>query len=236
MRSVAFLFAIFLVFPGASAAQIIPATEGYRVHVTFSDEIESRMDSINSVEQRFEQRFRQHRYDAQSRRLAGTQRFASINTEGTEWAGERLIGEVSEFTLENLVKAMVAYNVNLVVPDFRGDIEVRVNLLKLSNATTAYLDSSHSYALGRFKVTTSDGNIVFDDKVSANLLIDQTVNPSFDGPELAFVETDPSKRVGPTLAYFVRQALRQAWPEHKDAFAGPVIIRVSQSNERLTLN
>lgn len=163
-----------LLLSGGAAAQILPPMEGYSAQVEFSRALEDRMTSINNLEQRLEERFRDDRHYAQSPREAGTQRFAASRTAGTEWAGERLIGKVSDFTLDKLVKA--------------------------------------------------------------NLVIDTTVSTSHTGPELAFVETDPSKRVGPTLAYFVKRALQQAWPQHEDGFVGPTIVRISGPNERVMNN
>lgn len=221
---------------GGAWARILPPTEGYTIEVGFSEGLERRMTSINNVEQRLEERFRRNRHDAYSSRQAGTQRFAKNRTAGTEWAGERLIGEVSDFTLPNLVKAMLAYNINRAVPDFAGQIEIQVTRLKLSNPPTAFLESFQSYVIGHIKVTDPDGSVLFDDKVTANLVVDTTVDTSYDGPELAFVETDPSKRVGPTLAYFVKRALQQAWPEHEDDFVGPTIVRISGPNERVILD
>ena len=236
MKTSVAMIGLVLLFSSGAWAQILPPMEGYSVEVGFSEALERRMTSINNVEQRLEERFRRNRHDAYSPREAGTQRFAKNRTEGTEWAGERLIGEVSDFTLQNLVKAMLAYNINRAVPDFRGQIEIQVDRLQLSNPPIAFLDSFQSYAIGRIEVTDSDGSVLFDDKVTANLVVDTTVDTSYDGPELAFVETDPSKRVGPTLAYFVKRALQQAWPEPEDDFVGPTIVRVSGPNERVILD
>lgn len=234
MKSGVSIIVLYLfLLPGVAGAQIVPPMEGYSVEVTFSNGLERRMGSINNMEQRFEERFRKNRHYAKSPRDAGTQRFAESRTAGTEWAGERLIGEPSEFTLENLVKALVAYNVNRAVPDFEGRIEIDIAMLKLSNPSVAFLESFQSYAVGHITVTNEDGSVRFDDAVRANLVIDTTVNSAYDGPELAFIEVDPSKRVGPTLAYFVQRALEKAWPDHANEIVGPIIVRISGPNESL---
>lgn len=236
MRSIALAMGLLALVPTTAATEILPQTEGYSVEVTFSDNLEQRMASINALEQRLEARFRENRHYARSPRGAGSQRFAKNRTVGTEWAGERLIGDVSDFTLDNLVKALVAYNVNRAAPDFAGRIEIHIDGLKLTNPAIAFLESFQSHAEGRVKVTDADGNVLFDEKVRTNLVIDSTVDPSYDGPELAFGETDPSQRVGPTLAYFVERALERTWPERSREFVGPVIIRVSGPNERVILD
>jgi len=240
MRSIALAIALAagpsLVVPATAVSQALQPTEGYTVEVTFSDELQQRMISINNLEQRLETRFRENRHYARSSREAGSQRFAQSQTAGTEWAGERLIGDVSDFTLENLVEALVAYNVNRGAPDFTGRIEIEIEGLKLTNPGIAFLEDFQSYVEGHVKVIDADGNVLFDDSVRTNLVVNSSVAAAHDGPELAFAETDPSQRVGPTLAYFVERALARAWPEHKSEFVGPVIIRVSGPNERVILN
>lgn len=226
--------AAMLALPGQ--AQIKPPMDGFEVTVTYSKGLERRMASINAMEQTFEDRFRERRNDSRTFREAGTQRFAKTQTEGTEWAGERLIETVEDFTLDNLIKAMVAYNVNRAAPDFRGTIEVAIDSLKVSNHNMAFLNSFQSYARGHIKVTDSGGAVLFDDKMTANLVINPTVDRSYDGPDLAFGETEPSTRVGPTLAYFLERALRKVWPDKKDEISGPIIVRISGPNERVIFN
>ncbi len=236
MKSMAYLIGLLVLIPAAVCAQILPSTEGYDVEVSFSSDFQDRMASINSNEQILEERFRANRHNATGPLAAGSQRFARIRTAGTEWAGERLIADASDFTLENLVKALVAYNVNRAVPGFAGRIEIEIDGLRLTNPSIASLESFQSFAEGRVKVTDADGTVLFDEDVRTNLVIDSTVDTSYDGPDLAFAETDPSKRVGPTLAYFVERALERVWPEQKSEIAGPVIIRLSGPNERVILN
>ena len=96
MKSVALAVGMLLFIPMTSAAEILPPIEGYSVEVTFSDKLQERMASINSLEQRLEARFRENRHYAKSPRGAGSQRFAKNRTAGTEWAGERLIDDVSD--------------------------------------------------------------------------------------------------------------------------------------------
>ncbi|MDT8450803.1 MAG: hypothetical protein RQ847_11605 [Wenzhouxiangellaceae bacterium] len=236
MRSIALVVTLLALSLQFAAAQVLPPAEGYTVDVTFSKGLERRMASINNLEQNFEEQFRQSRQDRQSFPTTGTQRFSETETSGTEWAGDRLIGDPSAFTLENLVKAMAAYNVNRAAPDFRGRVEFDIRELKLTNSPIASLESFQSYAAGRVKVTDAAGNVVYDGKVRANLVRQPTVDRSYSGPELAFLETDPTKRVGPVLANFVERSLERVWPDRKEEIAGPVIIRVSEPNERVVIN
>lgn len=225
-----------ILLPAIGGAQIVPEIEGYSLEVGFSEDIERRLASINELEQRYEARFRERRTDARTFSRTGTQRFAGIETAGTEWAGERLIDSAADYTLDRLVRAMVAYNVNRAVPGFRGRIEIAIDTLQLSNPGLAWLESIRSYAEGRVRVTRADGTVLVDEEIEANLVVNPTVDRSYAGPALAFAETDPARRVGPTLARFVEKALVTAWPEYADEIVGPVVVRISDPGERTILD
>lgn len=217
---------------GSAGAQIVPPVSGYTIEVEFASALERRMASINATEQRLEAEFRDRRHDRDIGREAGTQRFAAERTAGTEWAGERLIEAASDFTLDNLVRALVAYSVNRAAPEFRGRVEVRIDRLQVTDSPVAYLSSPQSFAVGTITVTSADGTVLADQRIRVNLVVDPTVDPSYDGPELAFGESDPVRRVGPTLAQFIERGLEMAWPDRADAIAGPVVVRVTGPNER----
>lgn len=233
MKWTALAIGLFSLQLNVAGAQILPPMEGYAVDVTFSEKLERRMASINRLEQSYEEKFRESRHSRRSFPETGTQRYAGSETTGTEWGSERLIADPPGFTVENLVKSMVAYNINRAVPDFRGRIEIDIGTLKLSNPSIAFLDSFRSYVVGRVTVTDAEAGVLFNDKVTANLVIQPTVNRAYNGPELAFAETEPSKRVGPALANFIERALESVWPEHRDQIVGPVIVRVSGPHERV---
>lgn len=233
MRWIATVIAALALHAGAAGAQILPPMEGYRVDVSFSGALQERMASINNLEQRYEERFREHRTIDRTGAQAGSQRFAEQRTAGAEWAGERLIAEVSGFTVENLVKAMVAYNINRVAPEFGGRVVIHIDELRLSNPPLAFLESTRSAAAGTIRITDGDGYLRLDERVEADLIVQPTVNTGYQGPDFAFIETEPARRVGPTLAQFVERALEKAWPERADELAGPIIVRISGPGDRL---
>jgi len=222
--------------PYAISMASVASAQEFDLAVTFSDKLQSRMAVINHSEQLAEKRFRDDHTAARTFPASGTQRFAALDTASAEWAGERLIGDVSKYTLENLVRAMTAYNVTRAAPDFNGRIELTIDRLHLSNPNVALLEGPNSYARGRIRVLHADGNLLHESKVHANLVIQPTTDRAYNGPKLAFSEIDPSKRVGPTLAQFVERALEQAWPERKRDIVGPVIVRISDPNETLIFN
>lgn len=230
MKSIA--LAVGVLIAVSAGAQIVPPVSGYTVEVEFSPALERRMASIDAIEQRLEAQFRDRRHDRDIGREAGTQRFAAERTAGTEWAGERLIEAASDYTLDHLVRALVAYSVNRAAPGFRGRVEVRIDRLQVTDSPVGYLNSPQSFAVGEITVTSADGTVLADRRIRADLVVDPTVDPSYDGPELAFAETDPARRVGPTLAQFIEQALETAWPDRAEEIAGPVVVRLTAPNER----
>lgn len=214
-----------------AAAQDAPDLDRIAVGAAFSKAVERRMSSIDAQEQRREKEFRKDRNYGNSFREAGVFRFAESQTEGTRWAGETLLPEIEDFTVANLVRALTVDNLARAVPDFRGTISYDIRRLKVANHPVAILQGISSYASGRIVVTAADGTLIADEKVTANLVVDPTVDRSYQGPKYAFRETEENLRVGPTLAYFVEKALERVWPEQADAIHGPVIIRISGPNE-----
>lgn len=213
-----------------------PAAQGYTIEIGFSDHLAGHLPAIDRMEQQLEQEFRNRRHYQPTDARAGALQFSENETVGAEWAGERLFDAPSDYSIERLLRSLVAYNVNRAVPDFRGRIELQVKRLQLGNASIAWLDSHRSFATGRIKITAADGHVLADRKISTTLVVEPTVDRSPSGPELAFYAPDAAKRVGPTLAQFVERALEQAWPERADRIVGPVIVQAAEPNERLIYN
>lgn len=214
-----------------ASAQSAPKLDPGAIEVSFSKAVEQRMTSINAQEREREADFRKNRNYGDSYRDAGVFRFSSTRTEGTRWAGETLVPDIGDFTIANLVRALTADNLARAMPEFRGTIRYDIRRLKVANHPVAILEGISSYATGRIVVTAADGSLIADEKVSANLVVDPTVDLNYQGPKYAFMETDQNLRVGPTLSYFVEKALERVWPDKADAIHGPVILRVSGPDE-----
>ena len=233
MRFVCSLFAAVMLAATPATAQIAPETKNYSVEINFSDGIADILGRVDRVEQIMEERFRKYRHTQRSHREAGVFRFSKSLTEGTRWANETLIPEVENYTVTNLMTALTAANINRATPDFEGRIVYEIRRFKVENHDVAILNGTNSYMTGRVVALGADGEVIKAEKVTANLVVDPTVDREYTGPKYAFFQTDPANRVGPTLAYFVERALEKIWPDKKDEIHGPVIIRVSGPQEQV---
>ncbi|GIX17948.1 MAG: hypothetical protein KatS3mg119_2134 [Rhodothalassiaceae bacterium] len=208
-----------------------------KVVVTFDEPLASKLPQIAQVEQALEERFRKTRHYGRSYREGGVFRNTRVSHANVRWANELLIPEVEQYTLPNLIAAITRYELEQAVPDFRGEVKYHIDTIKVANHDVALLNGASSYVIGSVEVRDANGNLVGKaDKVSANLVVDYTVDSSYQGPKLAFAETDEHNRLGPTVTYFVSRALARVWPDREDKFLGPMIVRISGPNEQVLFN
>lgn len=225
--------AVLFVLPAYSVMMAGEASAAPVVEVTYSKGLTKRLDGIDQMEQMLEERFRKTGTDDPSVTRSTISRFAKVKTAGTRWAGEQLIPDVKNYGLTPLVTALTVDNLARAVPDFDGTIHYEIDRLRVASHPVAYLSGSHSYVMGKITVLAPDGSVMKSEAVSANLVVDPSVDLSYQGEKYAFIETDEEDRVGPTLSYFVKRALETAFPDHKDEIYGPVIIRLSGPNESI---
>ncbi len=205
------------------------APDGVLVEVDFSKRLNRVMGAINRVERIREERFRMNRMDdAPSTR--SVQRFARSETAGTRWAGETLIPDLADYTVENLVRAFTLANLERAVPDFRGRIRYKIERIKIDDHSVAAIVGATTFVKGKIVVRNAEGRKLFEKKIVANFVLRETLDRKYQGPGFAFAESDASDRVGPALATFVERALEAAWPEKADLIEGPIIIRLSGPN------
>ncbi len=206
-----------------------------KVEVTYEAPLADKVPVINAVEQMLEQRFRKNRYYARSFREAGIMRGTKSRFAKVKWANELLIKDVKDYTLDNLLAAITRYELKRALPDFSGIVRYHIRSIKVDNHDVALLRGASSYVIGSIVVEDAKGNLVGRaDDISANLVVDYTVDNSYSGPKLAFAQTDEHDRVGPTIAWFVKKALSAVWPEHKKDFVGPIIVRIAGPNEEIS--
>lgn len=178
------------------------------VEVTLSAGLQSLEVRIDSLEQTREKRFRRNRhYDLNA--TTSIRRFASSRYRDVAWANELLVPELAAYGVKNLISALVNESLNRAGVDPAGMI-VRVHLdaLRVSGHPLARLSGSQTYARGTISlVDAANGQILRSAEITANTVIDPTVDLGYRGPDFAFEDTDADHRVGPALAFFVMKGL-----------------------------
>lgn len=182
------------------------------VEVTLSPRLEAMEGKIDAIEQTREQRFRKYQhYDRNA--AASERRFANSRYRDVTWANELLVPDVSAYGIRALLSALVTESLNKAGVDSSGMI-VRVNLekLRIANHPLARLSGSHSLAKGSISlIDQSSGQVVRSIQLAANPVVNPSINLGYKGPDFAFADTDPTRRIGPTLAYFVMKGLGQLY-------------------------
>lgn len=205
------------------------------VEVSLSKSLQKRVDRIDAIEQRREEQFRQFGTDDRNV-VRSSRRFVNSELPGVQWAGELLIADVDDYGVENLLIALVKENMRRAGRgDFDGTIRIALNRLGVANHSLSVMRSASTYAVGRFEIVESEtGAVKQTAEVRKALGIGFEVNPHYDGPDFAFADTDPSRRVGPVLADFVQEGLEELFPGEE--FAGPVVVIHSRTSGRALEN
>ena len=212
------------------------------VEVGFSGKLARNMDRLNSIEREREENFRKFYDDYQASRTQTARRFDTVKFGNVAWAGETLIPNIDDFTVENFIKALVQENLRRAgFENVDGTIRVQIDRIKVANHSLSFLSTGgdfdpvvirngstsagtnkDTYVLGSVQHLDANGNVVKSVKVSANFVYDVTVDNDYQGPGFAFSVTDPSFRVGPALTRFLEKGLNALFGT--DAFYGAVLV------------
>lgn len=216
-----------LTIPGAASA--------LEVEVAFSPSLRANLARIDEVEQVAEQQFREHRaYDDFSRSSRAASASAVLAKVG--WANERLVPDQAQYGVETLVRALV--NDGLAkggVADAATRIRVTVDRIGVRNHPVAPLRGNNNYVNGTFELLDPTGAVVRSADVVSNLVASPTSDRSYQGADYAFDDTDPSRRVGPSLAYFVTKGLRRLFPDKAFPKVVTVLFGDRDTSDRPTL-
>lgn len=190
-----------------------------QTQIIFEGYVGERIDALNAQEQRYEKRFRAYRHTDRNA-ARSTYRLNKARFFETEWAGERLIENIEDFTAEHLLQALVDYNLARVDnPIVSSKLRFVVDQLKTENNSVAIFDSSHSYMKGRMDVLGDGGEVLESYDISANYVHQPSVERNYKGPDLFYFTTDPELRVGPLFTQFVAKGLSKLYPETQFAKA-----------------
>ncbi len=205
---------VFAAFNTASAADI---------EVVFSDKMARNMGSLNDIEQNREESFRET-YDDNASQRGRSDRFLDISRfQNVDWAGETLVPEINNYTVETLFKALATETLNRAGMDaLEGTVRFTIRTMKVAGHSLSFLRGQDSYVIGTVEHIGRNGQVLNSTKVSANLVIDVSVDANYKGPDFAFYATDAGGRVGPTLSRFIRKGLGKLFEGKK--FNGPIVI------------
>lgn len=202
------------------------------VTVEYSAFLSKHIDRVNQVEQIKEERFRKYRVDERRPRET-VFHDARWRFDDVQWTGETLIPELEDYTVSNLLKAMIKRNLDRLPEDERDPIRVMVNSIKVTNHSVAVLNGVGNYVEGTMERLADDGSVKESVSFTANLVVDFTLDQDYAGEKFAFAEIHRSSRVGPTLSYFVKEGLERLYPEHKDKITGPILVTYRDPQTRL---
>jgi hypothetical protein len=183
------------------------------VQVSLSPALQKQISRIDRVEQIREVRFRKYQhYDRFP--VRSPRRFANSRYRDVAWANELLIPDAAAYSVENLLAALVRESLNRTNTD-PGDaiIRIRLDKLRVKNHSVAVTRGISNFAKGEISlVDAATGEVLRSLEVRANLVTNPTVDLGYKGPDFAFEDTDPDRRVGPVLAYFVKKGLEGLYP------------------------
>lgn len=193
------------------------------IEVVFSDRLARNMGQLNDIEQNREKYFRETYDDVASNR-GRSERFFDVARHGNvPWTGETLIPNLSDYTVENLFVVMAEETLKRAGMDnLEGTVRFTIRQMKVANHSLNFLRSTDSYVVGTVEHIGRNGQVLASTKVSANLVIDVSVDNNYEGDDFPFFSTDAAKRVGPTLSRFIQKGLERLFDGRE--FNGPIII------------
>lgn len=192
------------------------ASADAQVEVALSPFLRDTLSRIDQVERRDEEEFRRHRTYDDSDRSSDRARFADSVLNRVEWANERLVPEAEQYGVENLVSALIHDGLGKAgLAGYDKRIRVTIERIGVRNHPVAPLRGASEFVTGRFEeIDPGSGEVARSVDVVSNLVVSPTADRSYHGPDLAFDDSDPTRRVGPSLAYFVSKGLEKLFPDH----------------------
>ena len=193
----------FVVSPvAASAAQI-------DVSVSFDEKLQRHIDRLNVLEKRREVYFRKHRGE---RRHGPPPRLARSRYGNIEYGVERLIPDVNDFSIENVIRRAVQRNLGLMeLKNTPVRVTVHIEDVTIQNSPLARLSSFNTYMKGKMELFDSKGMSMGAVDITRNLFHNRSVDRYYDGPEYAFLAESAIVRIAPIALEFVERALERLY-------------------------
>jgi len=190
------------------------------VDVQFSDRIAGDMVIINRIEQKREKYFRKHRGERRSR---GFPKLARARYANAEFAGERLVPDLADFTFETIVRRTVQHSLAEMAPDdMPARISVDLESMRISNYSLARYKSHASIMVGIVSSFDEAGKKTGAVKLTWEMIPRYSPSRAYSGREYAFLLESAHVRIAPLTMGFLEKALEHLYPG-KDA-PGPVFL------------
>ena len=127
---------------------------------------------------------------------------------------DRLIPDIEDYSVTNLLKVMFERGVKEADPDFKGDVLVHVERLGVHTHSVSVLRAGDTYMMGTVKLVAPDGTILVEKKVTANPVRRFVSDRQYDGPNYVYWQGSLDETVGPIFAYFSKKALDRLFPDY----------------------
>ena len=188
----------------ANAAEVV-------VDVSFSDEINDNMSAINSLEKRREKFFRRNYGEIRS---SGFSKLGRSRYKYAEFAGERLIPNLDEFTFENIIRRTVQRDIAVMdIANKPARISVKLTRVKISNYSLSRLNSFSSVMSGTVKSFDASGAETGSTKLTWEFLPRYTQDVRYKGSEYVYLDESIGVRIAPLTTGFIESALERLYPE-----------------------
>ena len=199
------------------AVLIVGASVAVRadVKITYSPKLQKHLSEINEHEIRSETEIREDRADWKALALKRGVDPEKIERNRKPRTNDRLIPDIEDYSVTNLLKVMFERGVKEADPDFKGDVLVHVERLGVHTHAVSVLRAGDTY-MNRYC-----GNwwhlmalLLWKKKVSANPVRRFVSDRQYDGPNYVYWQGSLNQTVGPIFAYFSKKALDRLFPDY----------------------
>lgn len=201
-----------------------------QINIDYAAGLERYLPSINANERARESAFRQNRLPNNQGRFNTLFTFNKERLHGTDWAGERLIESIDNYTVDSLLRSLVEDNIErFTSAEEISRIDLDVRRIRVENYSLPRIGAAGTYVKGSVSWYNDDGQLGGQTDLTANLINIPALDKPYTGEKYAFGEPDKENRVGPVLSYFVQQALQDLFPNESQQIHGPVFIQFANS-------
>lgn len=190
------------------------------VDVSFTGRLVGDVARIDKIEQRREKYFRKHRGETRRHRAP---KLARARYAKAEFAGERLVPELENYSFEAIVRSAVKRDVAVMELDnVPSRIAVTLQQMRIADYSLARYRSHNTVMVGTVEAFNAAGKRTGAVKLTWEMIPLHTTDTGYSGREYAFLQESAYVRIAPLTVGFLEKALEQIYPG-KDA-PGPVFI------------